>query len=143
MIGFFDFDMTTGITKGKETPSLSEFKNPEFAVEDILNAKPTPITKKVMSRYSKVFILTARSSGNNGEMRNALHRYFLQNGIYIPNNQIIMVGDLMKNKKTYEKKKIVLNRLSEQFRQTVHFWDDDTNNVEYAKSVSWVKSIQV
>lgn len=143
MIGFFDFDMTTGITKGKETPSLSQFKNPEFAVQDILNAKPTHITKRVMNRYSRVFILTARSSGNNGEMRNALHRYFLQNGIYIPTKQIIMVGDFMKDKKTAEKKSIVLNRLTKQFKQTVHFWDDDSNNVEYAKSVSWVKSIQV
>lgn len=143
MIGFFDFDMTTGITKGKETPSLSEFKNPEFAVQDILNAKPTYITKNIMIRYSKVFILTARSGGNSGEMRNALHRYFLQNGIYIPTKQIIMVGDIMKDKKTAEKKSIVLNRLTKQFKQTVHFWDDDSNNVEYAKSVSWVKSIQV
>lgn len=143
MIGFFDFDMTTGITQGRETPSLSEFKNPEFAVQDILSAKPTHITKNVMNRYSKVFILTARSGGTKGEMRNALHKYFLQNGIYIPTNQIIMVGDLMRDKRTAEKKSIVLNRLTKYFRQTVHFWDDDTHNVEYAKSVNRVKAIQV
>jgi hypothetical protein len=143
MIGFFDFDMTTGITKGKETPSLSQFKNPEYAVQDILNAKPTTITKRVMNRYSKVFILTARNGGKNNEMRNAMKRYFMQNGIYIPTKQIITLGDYMVNSKTAEKKSVVLNRMSQQFGQTVHFWDDDNDNVRYAKCLDRVKTFQV
>jgi hypothetical protein len=143
MIGFFDFDMTTGITKGKETPSLSQFKNPEYAVQDILNAKPTTITKRVMNRYSKVFILTARNGGKNNEMRNAMKRYFMQNGIYIPTKQIITLGDYMKDRKTAEKKAVVLNRMSQQFGQTVHFWDDDNDNVRYAKCLDRVKTFQV
>lgn len=143
MIGFFDFDMTTGITKGKETPSLSQFKNPEYAVQDILNAKPTTITKKVMNRYSKVFILTARNGGKNNEMRNAMKKYFMQNGIYIPTKQIITLGDYMKDRKTAEKKAVVLNRMSQQFGQTVHFWDDDNDNVRYAKCLDRVKTFQV
>lgn len=143
MIGFFDFDMTTGITKGKETPSLSQFKNPEFASQDILNAKPTTITKKVMNRYSKVFILTARNAGKNNEMRNAMKRYFMQNGIYIPNNQILMLGDYMKDRKTAEKKAVVLNRMTQYFGQTVDFWDDDNDNVRYAKCLDRVRTFQV
>lgn len=143
MIGIFDFDMTTGITKGKETPSLSQFKNPEFASQDILNAKPTTITKKVMNRYSKVFILTARNAGKNNEMRNAMKRYFMQNGIYIPNNQILMLGDYMKDRKTAEKKAVVLNRMTQHFGQTVDFWDDDNDNVRYAKCLDRVRTFQV
>jgi hypothetical protein len=143
MIGFFDFDMTTAITKGKETPSFSQFKNPEFAVEDILNAKPTKITKSVMNRYKKVFILTARNDGKNNEMSNAMQKYFMQNGIYIPNNQILMLGDYMKDRKTAEKKSVVLNRLSKHFKQTIHFWDDDNDNVRYAKCLDRVKTFQV
>ena len=143
MIGFFDFDMTTGITKGKETPSLSEFRNPEYAVEDILNAKSTIITKKVMKRYSRIFILTARSNGKNNEMKNAMKKYFMQNGIYIPNNQILMLGDYMKDRKTAEKKSVVLNRMTQYFGQTVDFWDDDNDNVRYAKCLDRVRTFQV
>lgn len=143
MIGVFDFDMTTGITKGKETASLSQFINPEIAVPDILSAKPTSITKNRITRYKKVYILTARSGGNKGEMRKALKKYFMQNGLYIPNNQIITAGDFGKNMPTAQKKQLILNSITTQYKQTVHFYDDDSNNVEYARSVSWVKAIQV
>ncbi len=143
MIGVFDFDMTTGITQGKETASLSQFKNPEIAVPDILSAKPTTITKNRLTKYKKVFILTARSGGNKGEMKNALKKYFIQNGVYIPNNQIITAGDFGYNMTTAQKKQLILSSITKQYKQVVHFYDDDTNNVEYAKSVNWVKSFQV
>lgn len=141
MIGFFDFDMTTAITIGKETPSLSQFKDTGFAVRDILNAKPTKIVQK-MKGYREVYILTARSSGN-GKMRDSIKRYFRRNGIYIPTRNIIMVGDYMKDKKTAEKKMIVLNKFARQTEQTIHFWDDDKHNIEYAKYVNRVKAFQV
>lgn len=141
MIGFFDFDMTTAVTIGKETPSLSQFKDAGFAVRDILHAKPTKIVQR-MKGYSEVYILTARSSGN-GKMRDSIKRYFKRNGIYIPTRNILMVGDYMQNKKTCEKKKIVLDRFTRLTRQTVHFWDDDPNNVEYARYVDLVKAFQV
>lgn len=143
MIGIFDFDMTTGITQGKETASLSQFINPEIAVPDILSAKPTTLTKNRLTRYKKVYILTARSGGKNGEMRKALKKYFIQNGLYIPNNQIITAGDFDKNIPTAQKKQIILDSITRVYKQTVHFYDDDTNNVEYAKSVNWVKAFQV
>lgn len=141
MIGFFDFDMTTAITIGKETPSLSQFKDCGFAVNDILNAKPTSITNR-MKRYNSVYILTARSSGN-GKMRDAMQKYFLRNGIYIPKNRILMVGDYMQNIPTSQKKAIVLNHYANQLNQNIDFWDDDKYNVENARSVNRVRSFQV
>jgi 5S rRNA maturation endonuclease (ribonuclease M5) len=141
MIGFFDFDMTSAVTKGKETPSLSQFRNVEFATQDILNAKPTKLVQR-MKKYNQVYILTARSSGC-GKMRKAIKNYFMKNGLYIPNKNILMVGDYMQDKKTAEKKAIVLNRFTSINKQVVHFWDDDSDNVEYAKSVKLVKAFQV
>lgn len=141
MIGFFDFDMTTAITIGKETPSLSQFKDSRFAVRDILNAKPTSITNR-MKRYRSVYILTARSSGN-GKMRDAMQKYFLRNGIYIPKNRILMVGDYMQHIPTSQKKAIVLNHYANQLNQSIDFWDDDKYNVENARSVNRVRSFQV
>lgn len=130
MIGFFDFDMTTAVTIGKETPSLSQFKDSRFAVRDILNAKPTSLTRR-MSKYRKVYILTARSSGN-GKMRNAMKKYFLRNGIYIPNHQIIMLGDWETNLSTAEKKATVLESFSRKLGK-VDFYDDDVHNVEHSR----------
>lgn len=141
MIGFFDFDMTTAITIGRETPSLSQFKDAGFAVRDILNAKPTKIVQKMVG-YREVYILTARSSGN-GKMKDSIKRYFRRNGIYIPTRNIIMVGDYMKDKKTAEKKMIVLDKFTRKTKRTVHFWDDDTDNIEYARYVNYVKAFQV
>lgn len=135
MIGFFDFDMTTAITIGKETPSLSQFKDSRFAVRDILNAKPTSLTRR-MKKYRKVYILTARSSGN-GKMRNAMKKYFLQNGIYIPTSRILMLGDWETNLSTAEKKATVLESFSRKLGK-VDFYDDDIRNVEYGGSVNRV-----
>jgi hypothetical protein len=143
MIGVFDFDMTTGITQGKETASLSQFTNPEIAVPDILSAKPTSITKNRLTKYNRVFILTARSGGYRGEMRNALKKYFMQNGVYIPNNQIITAGDFGYNMTTAQKKQFILSNITRRYKQVIHFYDDDTNNVEYARSVRLVQSFQV
>lgn len=139
MIGFFDFDMTTAITIGKETPSLSQFKDCGFAVEDILNAKRTTITNR-MKKYNQVYILTARSSGN-GKMRNAMKKYFMQNGIYIPNNRIIMLGDWTTNLSTAEKKRIALKKYTKRLGK-VHFYDDDSKNVEYSKTLNQVITYQ-
>ena len=139
MIGFFDFDMTSAITIGKETPSLSQFRDSAFAVRDILNAKPTSLTRK-MKDYQQVYILTARSSGN-GKMRKAIQNYFLRNGIYIPKNKIIMVGDWNTNHSTAQKKKEIL-KLYTRTLGNVHFYDDDKNNLEYSSTLSKVKAIQ-
>lgn len=139
MIGFFDFDMTSAVTIGKETPSLSQFKDTGFAVRDILNAKPTAITNR-MKRYKDVYILTARSSGN-GKMRNAIKKYFLRNGIYIPTHKILMVGDWNTDHNTSEKKRIVLQSYSNKFGK-IHFYDDDSRNVESCK-IRNVVSFQV
>lgn len=141
MIGFFDFDMTTAITIGKETPSLSQFKDCGFAVRDILNAKPTSITNR-MKTYRSVYILTARSSGN-GKMRDAMQKYFLRNGIYIPKNRILMVGDYMQDIPTSQKKAIVLNHYANKLNQNIDFWDDDKHNVNNARSVNRIRSFQV
>lgn len=130
MIGFFDFDMTTAVTIGKETPSLSQFKDSRFAVRDILNAKSTSLTRR-MKKYRNVYILTARSSGN-GKMRNAMKKYFLRNGIYIPNHQIIMLGDWETNLSTAEKKATVLESFSRKLGK-VDFYDDDVHNVERSR----------
>lgn len=46
MIGVFDFDGTTGITVAKETPCLWQFRNVEFATNDILSARPTIIVEQ-------------------------------------------------------------------------------------------------
>lgn len=127
MIGFFDFDMTTAITIGKETPSLSQFRNSQFAVRDILNAKPTRLTNR-MKDYHKVYILTARSSGN-GKMRQAMKKYFLRNGIYIPTSRILMLGDWETNLSTANKKKSVLERYTRTLGK-VDFYDDDSQNIE-------------
>jgi hypothetical protein len=137
MIGFFDFDMTTAITSGKETPSLSQFTDSRFAVRDILNAKPTSLTRR-MKRYRKVYILTARSSGN-GKMRNAMKKYFLQNGIYIPNHRIIMLGDWTTNLSTAEKKSKVLTRYSDKLGK-IDFYDDDVHNIERSKEIENISS---
>jgi len=141
MIGFFDFDMTTAITQGKETPSLSQFRNVEFATQDILYARPTKIVQR-MKAYNEVYILTARSSGN-GKMRDSIKKYFQKNGIYIPKKNIIMVGDYMQDKATAEKKAVILNRFTSKIQETVHFWDDDSKNIEYAKYINRVKAFQV
>lgn len=140
MIGFFDFDMTTAITIGKETPSLSQFKDSRFAVRDILNAKTTRLTHK-MKEYSQVYILTARSSGK-GKMRDAMQKYFMRNGIYIPNHRIIMLGDWDTNLSTAEKKRFVLKRYTRTLGK-VNFYDDDTKNVEYSKTLDKVMAYQV
>ena len=139
MIGFFDFDMTSAITIGKETPSLSQFRDSTFAVRDILNAKPTSLTRK-MKNYRKVYILTARSSGN-GKMRSAIQNYFLNNGIYIPTNRILMVGDWNTNHTTAQKKRIVLQSYSGKLGK-IHFYDDDPNNVDYANTLKNIVGIR-
>jgi hypothetical protein len=138
MIGFFDFDMTSAVTIGKETPSLSQFTDSRFAVKDILNAKPTTITNR-MKRYKDIYILTARSSGN-GKMRDAIQKYFLRNGIYIPTQKIIMVGDWNTDHKTSDKKRMVLQRYTKLGK--IHFYDDDPNNVNGCK-IRNVVSFQV
>lgn len=140
MIGFFDFDMTTAITIGKETPSLSQFKDSRFAVRDILNAKATRLTRK-MNEYSQVYILTARSSGK-GKMRNAMQKYFMRNGIYIPNHRIIMLGDWDTNLSTAEKKRFVLKGYTRTLGK-VDFYDDDAKNVEYSRTLDKVMAYQV
>lgn len=127
MIGFFDFDMTTAITIGKETPSLSQFRDSRFAVQDILNAKPTRLTNR-MKQYRTAYILTARSSGN-GKMRKAMQKYFLRNGIYIPVSRILMLGDWETNLSTADKKKSVLERYTRTLGK-VDFYDDDSRNVD-------------
>jgi hypothetical protein len=132
MIGFFDFDMTSAVTLGKETPSLSQFKDSRFAVRDILNAKPTSLTRR-MKKYSKVYILTARSSGN-GKMRNAMKKYFMQNGIYIPNHRIIMLGDWETSLSTAEKKSKVLTTYAGKLGK-IDFYDDDVQNVERSREI--------
>ena len=137
MIGFFDFDMTSAVTIGKETPSLSQFKDSRFAVKDILNAKPTAITNR-MKKYRNVYILTARSSGN-GKMRNAMKKYFMRNGIYIPTYKIIMLGDWETNLSTAEKKYKVLTYYANRFGK-VDFYDDDVRNIEHSRSVEKVSS---
>ena len=140
MTGFFDFDMTTAITTAKETPSLSQFKDSRFAVCDILNAKPTSITNR-MKRYTNVYILTARSSGK-GKMRNAIQKYFMRNGIYIPTYKILMLGDWETNLSTAQKKREILKMYARTLN-TVHFYDDDSRNVEYSRTLDRVNSIQV
>ena len=137
MIGFFDFDMTTAITSGKETPSLSQFTDCGFAVPDILNAKPTALTRR-MKKYRKVYILTARSSGN-GRMRKAMQKYFIQNGIYIPNYQIIMLGDYSSSLSTAQKKAKVLKAYARKVGK-IDFYDDDVHNIEHSRYVENVSS---
>jgi hypothetical protein len=86
-----------------------------------------------MKRYRKVYILTARSSGN-GKMRNAMKKYFLQNGIYIPNHRIIMLGDWTTNLSTAEKKSKVLTRYSDKLGK-IDFYDDDVHNIEHSRYI--------
>ena len=108
MIGVFDFDGTTGITVAKETPCLWQFRNVEFATNDILSARPTKLLSR-MKGYRKVCVLTARGSGN-GLMREALRKYFKRNGVYLPSSKIITVGDFEGS--TAEKKQFVLSVLA-------------------------------
>jgi hypothetical protein len=87
-LGVFDFDMTTGITKQKETPSLSGFRDPRLAVPDILAASPTGLVE-LMKKYGASQILTARSGGPKGEMRTALGTFFKRNGVILPSSSIV------------------------------------------------------
>ena len=134
-IGIFDFDMTTAVTVAKETPSLSQFRDVEYATTDILNARPTKLTSRMM-QYKGLYILTARDSGR-GAMRKAMQRFFLHHGVYVPSSNIIMVGDY--SGETHIKKSVMLTRLAKRYGR-VDFFDDDSRNVEVASKISGVRS---
>lgn len=84
---------------------------------------------------SCVYILTARES----VLRDVLYEYFTDRGITcIPKNQILTVGD-DKSKSVSESKKEILEELMKN-GYDLTFFDDDTKNIEIAKSISGIKT---
>jgi len=140
-LGIFDFDMTTGVTKQKETPSLSGFRNPRLAVPDILGATPTGLVE-LMKKYGASQILTARSGGPRGEMRTALGTFFKRNGVMLPSSSITTLGDQVGNLSTAEKKARALYTIVKKYG-SVDFFDDDTANIDAAKMVRGVNAKRV
>jgi TP901 family phage tail tape measure protein len=140
-MGVFDFDMTTGITKQKETPSLSGFRDPKLAVPDILGATPTGLVG-LMRRYGASQILTARSGGPRGEMRRALGTFFRRSGVMLPQSNIITLGDQVGSLSTAEKKARALYAIVKKYGK-VDFFDDDTANIDAAKMVRGVSARKV
>lgn len=140
-MGVFDFDMTTGITKQKETPSLSGFRSPQLAVPDILAATPTSLVK-LMKKYGASQVLTARSGGSRGEMRTALGTFFKKNGVLLPSSRITTLGDQVGSLSTAEKKARALHDMVKKYGG-IDFFDDDQANVDAAKMVRGVSAKKV
>lgn len=138
-VGVFDFDETTAVTKQRETPSLSGFKNPKLAVPDILSGQATLLVD-MMKKYGFSEILTARSGGPKGEMRGALKTFFKRNGVYLPDSRIITTGDQVSKLPTAERKARALFDLVKKYGQKIDFWDDNADNVAAASMVKGVSA---
>ena len=141
-LAFTDFDMTAAVSKQKETPSLSGFKNPSLAVPDIMNASPTGLLKLLREQYGGVGVLTARSGGPKGEMKKALQTFFKQNGIMVPDNRLITLGDQIEDVPTPEKKARELHRLVKKYGRFDYF-DDREDIVGAAKEVKGVNARRI
>jgi len=136
-----DHDMTGAVTAGKETPSLSQFKDPKLAVPDIMSGSPTKLIG-LLKQYGATQILTARSGGPKGEMRDALKRFYNKNGLLIPDSRITTLGDQINDIPTPERKARALFDLVKKYGK-VDFFDDDPRNIEAAKDVKGVNARRV
>ena len=141
-LAFTDFDMTAAVSKQKETPSLSGFKNPSLAVPDIMNASPTGLLKLLKEEYGGVGVLTARSGGPKGEMKKALQTFFMRNGIMVPDNRLITLGDQIEDIPTPEKKARELHKLVKKYGRFDYF-DDREDIVGAAKEVKGVNARRI
>lgn len=138
-VGVFDFDETAAITKQRETPSLSGFKDPKLAVPDILSGQATLLVD-LMKKYGFSEVLTARSGGPQGEMRGALKTFFKRNGIYLPDSRLTTTGDQISQLPTAERKARVLFDLVKKYGKKIDFWDDNADNVAAGNMVKGVTS---
>lgn len=136
-----DHDMTAAVTKGKETPSLSQFKDPKLAVPDILSGNPTGLVS-LLKQYGATKILTARSGGPRGEMGEALQRFYQKNGLLIPRSQIITLGDQVNDIPTPERKARALFDIVKKYG-SVDFFDDHPDNIDAAKGVRGVNARRI
>ena len=142
-IAVSDHDMTGAVTKGKETPSLSNFIRPEIAVPDILSGKPTKLIH-LLKQYGATQILTARAGGPRGEMKKALGAFYEKNGLLIPQSRITTLGDQINDIPTPERKARALYELVKRYgKGNVHFFDDSEENINAAKDVKGVTARRI
>lgn len=85
-----------------------------------------------------IYILTARSPS----IKNSIWTYLKRNGIIIPDENIIAVGDEEGNTNTAERKKEVLSQLKPKYT-SILFYDDSEDNIRLAGEIGGIDTILV
>lgn len=125
----------------EEDLDFSEFDDPRF----IINARPYKMWPALVNinsaikggrSSSDVYILTART----GKVKGPIHSFLLKNGIFIPEERIITIGDRTEFPEAIaSEKRKALKDLSDIY-QSIIFFDDSHHNIELAKGIPGVKT---
>jgi FMN phosphatase YigB (HAD superfamily) len=123
-----------------EELDISEFKDPRI----ILKAKPFkmwPALKNIDTAIkqgrssSEIFILTARSPIAQIPIWN----FFQRNGINIPEDHIICIGDDLGEISIPEEKRKILTMLASQY-EDLTFFDDNPENIKLAQEIGKIRT---
>ena len=123
-----------------EELDISEFKDPRI----IMKAKPFkmwPALKNIDTAIkqgrssSEIFILTARSP----IAQMPIYNFFKNNGIDIPEDHIITIGDDLGEISIPVEKKKILTWLASQY-EDLTFFDDNPENIKLAQEVGKIRT---
>lgn len=123
-----------------EEIDISEFKDPRI----IMKARPFkmwPALKNIDTAIkqgrssSEIFILTARSP----IAQIPIYNFFKKNGIDIPEDHIITIGDDVGEISIPEEKRKVLHRLADEY-DDLTFFDDNPENIKLAQEVGKIRT---
>jgi len=123
-----------------EDIDVSEFKDPRI----IMRAKPFKMWPALQNMdtaikqgrsTSEIFILTARSP----IAKTPIYNFFQRNGINIPEDHIITIGDDIGEISIPEEKRKVLTMLASQY-DDLTFFDDNPENIKLAQEIGKIRT---
>jgi FMN phosphatase YigB (HAD superfamily) len=123
-----------------EELDLTEFKDPRF----ILKARPLKMWVALQNMdsaikqgrsTSEIFILTARSA----IAQMPIYTFFQRNGINIPEDHIITIGDDKGEISIPEEKRKILQRLANEY-DDITFFDDNPENIKLAQEIGKIRT---
>lgn len=130
----------TYIKSPDEEIDISEFKDPRL-IMSARKYKMWPALQNINNAIlqgrssSQIFILTARSP----IARNPIHKFLKSNNIFIPEENIITIGDDAGEINIAEEKKRILIDLKSQFDNII-FFDDNPENIRLAQEISGIST---
>lgn len=123
-----------------EELDLSDFTDPRL-IYSAQKYKLWPALKNIDNAIkqgrssSEIFILTARSSINQGP----IHAFLRRNGINIPYDHIITIGDDTGNINIAEEKRRILRGLALKY-DDITFFDDNPENIKLAREIGNIRT---